>query len=101
MLTVSPLNSESHRDRANVLRVFVGAPLYTEIVEGRPPPTEDVDDFFYGKPASKDAADKSVFGFYVGPDMIGCADVVRSYPAEDCLWIRVVGIEHHDHHNGK
>jgi RimJ/RimL family protein N-acetyltransferase len=30
---------------------------------------------------------KSVFGFYVGPNMIGCADVIRSYPAGDCAWI--------------
>jgi RimJ/RimL family protein N-acetyltransferase len=87
MLTVRPLTSESHNDCANVLRVFIEAPSYTERVEGRSPSTEDVDDFFYGKPANKDAADKSVFGFYVGPDMVGCADVIRSCPTDDCVWI--------------
>jgi hypothetical protein len=63
------------------------APSYTEIVEGRPPSAEDVDDFFYGKPPGKDAGDKSVFGYYVGADMVGCADVNRSCLADDSVWI--------------
>jgi GNAT superfamily N-acetyltransferase len=87
MLTALPLTSESARDCANVLRVFMEAPSYTELVEGRSPSTEDVDDFFFGRPVGKDAAYKSVFGFFVGRDMIGCADVVRSYPTDDCVWI--------------
>jgi GNAT superfamily N-acetyltransferase len=87
MLTVRPLTSESASDCANVLRVFIGAPSYTESVEGRAPSTEDVGDFFFGKPAAADAIDKSVFGFYIGSDMIGCADVIRSYPTNDCIWI--------------
>ncbi|MBN3786796.1 GNAT family N-acetyltransferase [Burkholderia sp. Ac-20353] len=72
------------------MRVFIEAASYTERVEGRPPSTEDVDDFFFGKPASKDAADKSVFGFFVGTDMIGCADVIHAYPADDCIWIGLI-----------
>lgn len=87
MLTIRSLTSGSHSDRANVLRIFLEAPSYTALVEGRRPSEDDVEDFFNGKPDSKDAADKSVFGFYVGPDMVGCADVIRSYPAGDCLWI--------------
>jgi len=87
MLTIRPLTSGSHSDSANVLRVFLEAPSYTELVEGRPPSEEDVDDFFNGKPAGKDAADKSVLGVYVGLDMVGCADVIRSYPTDDCAWI--------------
>lgn len=90
VLTVRPLSSESASDCANVLRVFIEAASYTERVEGRPPSTEDVDDFFFGKPASKDAADKSVFGFFVGTDMIGCADVIHAYPADDCIWIGLI-----------
>jgi RimJ/RimL family protein N-acetyltransferase len=38
-------------------------------------------------PPNTDVAKKSVFGFYAGADMIGCADVIRSYPANDCAWI--------------
>lgn len=42
---------------------------------------------FFGKPVGTDAAQKSVFGFFAGRDMIGCADVIRSYPTDDCIWI--------------
>lgn len=87
MLTICPLTSEAPSDRANISRIFREAPSYTELVEGRASSIEDVDDFFYGRPANKDAADKSVFGFYIGPEMIGCADVIRSYPTDDCAFI--------------
>jgi RimJ/RimL family protein N-acetyltransferase len=87
MLKALPLTSESASDCASVLRIFIEAPSYTELVEGRPPSTEDVDDFFFGKPVGTDVAHKSVFGFCVGQDMIGCADLVRSYPTDDCVWI--------------
>jgi RimJ/RimL family protein N-acetyltransferase len=100
MLTALPLTSESARDCANVLRVFMEAPSYTELVEGRSPSTEDVDDFFFGRPVGKDAAYKSVFGFFVGRDMIGCADVVRSYPADDCVWIGLMLFSEAHHGRG-
>ncbi|MCA8097877.1 GNAT family N-acetyltransferase [Burkholderia contaminans] len=87
MLTARPLVSESASDRANVLRVFIEAPSYTALVKGRSPAKEDVDDFFFGKPVSANAAQKSVFGFFVEREMIGCADVIRSYPTDDCIWI--------------
>lgn len=35
MLTVHPLGSNSDNDYANVSRVFIEAPSYTELVEGR------------------------------------------------------------------
>ena len=103
MLTVRPLTSGSHEDRANVLRLFLETPSYSELVEGRPPSTEDVEDFFHGKPESSDAADKRVFGFYLGPDMIGCADVIRSYPTSDCAWIGLLlfSAKHQGHGYGK
>ncbi|MBR7944222.1 GNAT family N-acetyltransferase [Burkholderia cenocepacia] len=87
MLTARPLVSESASDCANVLLVFNEAPSYTELVEGRAPSPEDVDDFFFGKPAGTNAAQKSVFGFFAEREMIGCADVIRSYPTDDCIWI--------------
>ncbi|WP_322037477.1 GNAT family N-acetyltransferase [Burkholderia cepacia] len=90
MLTVLPLISESASDCASVLRVFIEAPSYTELVKGRSASTEDVDDFFFGKPVSANAAQKSVFGFFVEQEMIGCADVIRSYPTDDCIWIGLI-----------
>ncbi|MEK7919638.1 GNAT family N-acetyltransferase [Burkholderia contaminans] len=87
MLTLHPLSGESASDRADVWRVFTEAPSYAQCVEGRLPTEADVDDFFDGKPAAKAAADKSVFGLCVDQHMIGCADVIRAYPDDDCLWI--------------
>jgi GNAT superfamily N-acetyltransferase len=87
MLTAFSLTSESASDCENVLRVFIEAPSYTELVAGRSPSTEDVDDFFFGKPVGRELAYKSVFGFFDGRDMIGCADVIRSYPTDDSIWI--------------
>ncbi|KOR22064.1 hypothetical protein ABW54_08470 [Burkholderia cenocepacia] len=87
MLTARPLVSDSASDCANVLRVFVEAPSYTNLVKGRSPSAEDVDDFFFGKPVGTNAAQKSVFGFFVEREMIGCADVIRAYPTHDCIWI--------------
>ncbi|MGI4982770.1 MAG: GNAT family N-acetyltransferase [Janthinobacterium lividum] len=87
MITIHPLTAQSISDRAGVSRIFREAPGYTELVEGRAPSEDDVDDFFNGKPESKDLADKTVFGLYDGPDMVGCADVIRAYPADDCAFI--------------
>jgi GNAT superfamily N-acetyltransferase len=87
MLSAHPLNSDSDNDYANVLRIFLEAPSYTELVEGRAPSAEDVDDFFFGKPAGTDAGQKSVLGFFAGPEMVGCADVIRSYPTDACMWL--------------
>jgi len=100
MLTIRPLTRESHDDRANVLRIFLESPAYTELVEGRSPSAEDVEDFFFGKPDAKDAADKSVFGFYVGPEMVGCADVIRAYPTDDCAWIGLLFFSEAHQHRG-
>jgi GNAT superfamily N-acetyltransferase len=87
MLTIRALTRESASDSAHVLRVFMEAPSYTLLVEGRPPSEADVDDFFNGMPSGKEATDKFVVGLYIGANMVGCADVIRSYPANDCAFI--------------
>ncbi|CAM2185952.1 N-acetyltransferase family protein [Burkholderia orbicola] len=100
MLTVLPLTSESTSDCAKVLRVFTEAPTYTKLVAGRPPSTKDVDDFFFGKPLGTNAAQKSVFGFFIEREMIGCADVIRSYPTDDCIWIGLMLLAEADQRQG-
>jgi len=45
MLAIRPLTNESHDDRANVLRIFLESPWYIQLVEGRSPSAEDVEDF--------------------------------------------------------
>ncbi|QDW50008.1 GNAT family N-acetyltransferase [Burkholderia sp. KBS0801] len=87
MLTIRAITRDSASDLADVLRVFMEAPSYTVLVEGRPPSNADVDDFFNGMLAGKVATDKFTIGFYVDTDMVGCADVIRSHPANDCAFI--------------
>jgi GNAT superfamily N-acetyltransferase len=88
MISLRPLSADSSSDRADALRVFTEAPLFTEIHEARSPSEADVEDLFQGGPPGIDVADKkSVFGFFVGSDMVGCADVIRGYPSDDCAWI--------------
>lgn len=87
MLAVRALARESADDSAKVLRIFMEAPSYSRLVEGRPPSQADVSDFFDGMPPGKDASDKFSLGFHVGADMVGCADVIRSYPAKDGAFI--------------
>lgn len=87
MLTIRPLHHRSDHDRSDVSRIFQEAPTYTQLVEGRLPSDEDVEDFFFGKPANKNAEDKVTLGFSVGPNLIGCADLIRGSIEPDCLWI--------------
>ncbi|MDF3832878.1 GNAT family N-acetyltransferase [Cupriavidus basilensis] len=87
MLTIRTLTPDSASDAAQVLRVFMEAPSYSHLVEGRAPSNADVDDFFNSMPAGKEAADKFTIGLCVGTDMVGCADVIRAYPTSDCAFI--------------
>ena len=87
MLSIRALSHESNIDRAEINRIFQEAPTYTQLVEGRPPSENDVEDFFFGRPSNKDAKDKVVFGFSLGSTLIGCADLIRGSTADDCLWI--------------
>lgn len=87
MLTLLPLAKASPGDYSSVLRIFQESPSYVALHEGRAPSEADVEDFLDGKPDSKDASDKAVYGLHVDGDMIGCADVIRAFPRDDCAWI--------------
>ncbi|AOY95438.1 hypothetical protein BKK79_27110 [Cupriavidus sp. USMAA2-4] len=86
-LTLHPLLPDSASDAAQVWRIFSEAPSYSQRVEGRPPAHADVEDFFHGMPAGKEASDKFLIGLHAGTEMVGCADVIRAYPARDCAFI--------------
>jgi len=75
MVTIRPLSSELHSDRADALRIFLAAPSYIELHEFRAPSEEGVEDRFQHMPPETVVAKKSVLGFQVGPDSIGCAEV--------------------------
>ncbi len=87
MLSFRPLHRESPDDRAAVTRVLLAAPTYAWQVEGRAPRAEDADDFFDGRPDGTDLDDKCTLGFLDGSTLIGCADLIRAWPAPDCAWL--------------
>lgn len=64
-------------------RVLAAAPAYFECVSGGPPGPAEAQSLFSVLPPDKGYEDKFVWGLYSGPDMIGCADVIRGYPAAD------------------
>ncbi|PTB17625.1 hypothetical protein C9I57_27215 [Trinickia symbiotica] len=103
MLTVRVIARESIGDSVNVLRIFMETPSYTHLVEGRSPSAADVDDFFNGMPAGKEVEDKFTVGFYVDTNMVGCADVIRSYPVSDCAFVGLLLLSeaHQGHGYGK
>jgi len=87
MLLMRSITQKSPEDFEDVFRILRETSGYTELIEGRFPNREDVDDFFAGMPPDKDFADKSTFGFFVGPEMVGIAETMRSYPTPDSVWI--------------
>ena len=87
MLLMRSISQKSPENCEDVFRILKETAAYTELSEGRLPNREDVDDFFAGMPPDKDFTDKSTFGFFVGPEMVGIAETMRSYPTPDSVWI--------------
>ncbi len=69
--------------------VLEAAPAYFECITGGPPGGAEAQSTFTALPPGKDYGDKFVWGLYAGDAMIGCADVIRGYPARDSA---VVGL---------
>jgi GNAT superfamily N-acetyltransferase len=63
--------------------VLEAAPGYFQIVAGAPAGSAEAQSLFTALPVGKDYGDKFVWGLYSGSAMIGCADVIRGYPAPD------------------
>ena len=87
MVLMRPIRRDSAENYADVFRILNETPSYTELIEGRLPIREDVDDFFVGVPPDKSLEDKSTFGFFSGFEMVGCAETMRSYPTSASVWI--------------
>ena len=62
-------------------RVLEAAPSYYLAVTGLPPGSAEAQSTYTGLPPDKTYADKFAWGLYTGGSMIGCADVIRGYPA--------------------
>jgi GNAT superfamily N-acetyltransferase len=61
--------------------VLEAAPAYYQAVTGAPPRGALAQSTFTALPPEKTYDDKFVWGLYAGDAMIGCADVIRGYPA--------------------
>jgi ribosomal protein S18 acetylase RimI-like enzyme len=67
--------------------VLEAAPTYYLTVTGIPPGNAEAQSTFTALPPGKTYADKFVWGLYAGASMIGCADVIRGYPAREAAVI--------------
>lgn len=61
-------------------RVIEGAPCYAHRITGVPPGQADAQSTYTALPEGKTYEDKFVFGIYLGSEMVGCADLIRSHP---------------------
>lgn len=75
LLTGQPAEMEA------LQRVLEAAPSYFLRVTGQPPGLAEAQSTYTRLPPEKTYADKFVWGLYAGEAMIGCADVIRGYPA--------------------
>jgi GNAT superfamily N-acetyltransferase len=74
-------------DMAEFQRVLEGAPGYFERVIGGPPGPAEAQSDYTTLPEGKGYEDKFVYGIFRNNDMVGCADVMRGYPAGDIAFI--------------
>jgi ribosomal protein S18 acetylase RimI-like enzyme len=63
--------------------VLEAAPSYYLAVTGRPAGNAEAHSTLTALPLDKTGADQVVRGLYAGEAMIGCADVIRGYPARE------------------
>lgn len=62
-------------------KVLEGTPGYAEQVTGHPPETEAAQNLLRAVPPGVIKDSKYVYGFVIdGPEMIGCADIIRGWP---------------------
>ncbi len=67
-------------EMAELQRVIEGAPGYAHLITGVPPGPADAQSTFSILPEGVSYEDKFVFGIYRASDMVGCADLIRSFP---------------------
>ena len=73
-------------DEAVVQRMFEADPAYFEMVEGRPPASNEFQQLVTELPPGKTYIDKFVYGlFSTDCDLVGVIDLVRDYP-EPKIW---------------
>jgi RimJ/RimL family protein N-acetyltransferase len=80
--------------------VLEAAPRYFQNVTGSPPGGAEAQSTFTALPPGKRYDDKFVWGLYSGDTMIGCADVIRGYPARESALIGLLLLAEDWQHRG-
>ncbi len=76
---------------ASLQRILEAAPTYTELVTGHPPAAADAKSLFSALPSGMTYDSKYLYGFMTDvPQMVGCADVIRGWPASDTALLGVL-----------
>ena len=86
-LTHRLLGADDPEDVRILQALHAAAPGYSRIVHGREPGGREALETLNGLPPGKTPADKFVLGFFLGPDLIGCADLIRGYPTPEHAYI--------------
>jgi GNAT superfamily N-acetyltransferase len=85
---------------ADLQRVLEAAPGYAHRVTGVPPGAADAQSEYAMLPEGKTYDDKFVLGVHLDARMVGCADVVRGYPAPDVAFLGLLLIAEPFQHRG-
>lgn len=86
-LTCRFLDPASTEDLHALQALHFAAPDYNRIVHGRDPDGREALDTLTALPPGHDPRDKFVLGFELGGQLVGCADVLRGYPASGIAFL--------------
>lgn len=67
-------------DASEIQDLYVRCTAFVELVEGRPPTSDEGRDLLHAKPPEVSDEDKLVFGLFEDGRMIGALDLLRDYP---------------------
>jgi GNAT superfamily N-acetyltransferase len=81
------LNAEDPEDVRILQVLHEAAPGYSRIVHGRDPGGREALETFHALPPGKTLADKFVLGFFLGPELVGCAELIRGYPQPEHAYV--------------
>lgn len=74
-------------EMADLRRVLERTPTYAHLVTGVPPGRADAESLCSILPEGRNYEDKFVYGVYADEEMVGCADIIRGYPALGTAYI--------------
>ena len=80
--------------------VIEGAPTYAQVITGVPPGPADAQSMYSIFPEGMSYDDKFVFGVYRESEMVGCADLLRAFPAPDIAHLGLLLISESFHGQG-